>query len=102
MKAKCSLACEFLSRKDYVDLLWTTLSEFPGRLLGGGRSPAAEAPQGHSGGRPVWRTPSLPSPPPGVLVTLWIIDWVGRRKTMALSFLVFSFCSLLLFLCVGR
>uniref|UniRef100_A0A8D2PEL2 Synaptic vesicle 2-related protein n=1 Tax=Zosterops lateralis melanops TaxID=1220523 RepID=A0A8D2PEL2_ZOSLA len=38
----------------------------------------------------------------GVLVTLWIIDRIGRKKTMALSFLVFSFCSLLLFLCVGR
>uniref|UniRef100_A0A8C6YES0 Synaptic vesicle 2-related protein n=1 Tax=Naja naja TaxID=35670 RepID=A0A8C6YES0_NAJNA len=55
VKAKCSLACEFLREKDYIDLLWTTLSEFPGVL-----------------------------------------------KTMALSFLVFAFCSLLLFLCVGR
>uniref|UniRef100_A0A8C9EXW0 SV2 related protein n=1 Tax=Pavo cristatus TaxID=9049 RepID=A0A8C9EXW0_PAVCR len=42
------------------------------------------------------------SPPTGVLVTLWIIDRIGRKKTMALSFFVFSFCSLLLFLCVGR
>ncbi|KAL8180024.1 UNVERIFIED_CONTAM: hypothetical protein K2H54_003681 [Gekko kuhli] len=67
VKAKCSLACEYLTEKDYIDLLWTTLSEFP-----------------------------------GVLVTLWIIDRIGRKKTMALSFLVFSLCSLLLFLCVGR
>ncbi|ETE71635.1 Synaptic vesicle 2-related protein, partial [Ophiophagus hannah] len=67
VKAKCSLACEFLTEKDYIDLLWTTLSEFP-----------------------------------GVLVTLWVIDRIGRKKTMALSFLVFAFCSLLLFLCVGR
>ncbi|EMP37157.1 Synaptic vesicle 2-related protein [Chelonia mydas] len=67
VKAKCSLACEYLTEEDYTDLLWTTLSEFP-----------------------------------GVLVTLWIIDRIGRKKTMALSFFVFSFCSLLLFLCVGR
>ncbi|XP_042297895.1 synaptic vesicle 2-related protein isoform X2 [Sceloporus undulatus] len=67
VKPKCSLACEFLTEKDYIDLLWTTLSEFP-----------------------------------GVLVTLWVIDRIGRKKTMALCFFVFSFCSLLLFLCVGR
>uniref|UniRef100_A0A8D0M5K3 Synaptic vesicle 2-related protein n=1 Tax=Sus scrofa TaxID=9823 RepID=A0A8D0M5K3_PIG len=67
VEAKCSLACEYLSKEDYMDLLWTTLSEFP-----------------------------------GVLVTLWIIDRLGRKKTMALCFVVFSFCSLLLFICVGR
>ncbi|OXB62160.1 hypothetical protein ASZ78_015342 [Callipepla squamata] len=67
VKAKCSLTCEYLTEEDYTDLLWTTLSEFP-----------------------------------GVLVTLWIIDRIGRKKTMALSFFIFSFCSLLLFLCVGR
>ncbi|XP_073917119.1 synaptic vesicle 2-related protein isoform X2 [Castor canadensis] len=67
IEAKCSLACEYLSEEDYMDLLWTTLSEFP-----------------------------------GVLVTLWIIDRLGRKKTMALCFVIFSFCSLLLFICVGR
>ncbi|XP_049645348.1 LOW QUALITY PROTEIN: synaptic vesicle 2-related protein [Suncus etruscus] len=67
VEAKCSLACEYLSKEDYMDLLWTTLSEFP-----------------------------------GVLVTLWIIDRLGRKKTMALCFVVFSLCSLLLFICVGR
>nr|XP_060166161.1 synaptic vesicle 2-related protein isoform X2 [Globicephala melas] len=67
VEAKCSLACEYLSEEDYMDLLWTTLSEFP-----------------------------------GVLVTLWIIDRLGRKKTMALCFVVFSLCSLLLFICVGR
>ncbi|KAG2471405.1 SVOP protein, partial [Polypterus senegalus] len=38
----------------------------------------------------------------GVLITLWIIDRIGRKKTMALSFVVFSSCTLLLFACVGR
>lgn len=46
--------------------------------------------------------PSCPCSLPGVLVTLWIIDRLGRKKTMALCFTVFSFCSLLLFICVGR
>lgn len=32
MEAKCSLACEYLSEEDYMDLLWTTLSEFPGEV----------------------------------------------------------------------
>ncbi|KAG8455704.1 hypothetical protein GDO86_001771 [Hymenochirus boettgeri] len=67
VKPKCSLACEYLTVEDYTDLLWTTLSEFP-----------------------------------GVFVTLWIIDRVGRKKTMAICFIVFSFCALLLLLCVGR
>ncbi|KAB1255571.1 Synaptic vesicle 2-related protein [Camelus dromedarius] len=31
VEAKCSLACEYLSKEDYMDLLWTTLSEFPDR-----------------------------------------------------------------------
>lgn len=37
VEAKCSLACEYLSEEDYMDLLWTTLSEFPGEgPVGGG------------------------------------------------------------------
>ncbi|XP_060238570.1 synaptic vesicle 2-related protein isoform X2 [Meriones unguiculatus] len=67
VEAKCSLACEYLSKEDYMDLLWTTLSEFP-----------------------------------GVLVTLWVIDRLGCKKTMALCFIIFSLCSLLLFICIGR
>eukprot|EP00073_Rattus_norvegicus_P033329 XP_006257789.1 PREDICTED: synaptic vesicle 2-related protein-like [Rattus norvegicus] len=38
----------------------------------------------------------------GVLVTLWVIDRLGRKKTMALCFVIFSLCSLLLFICIGR
>ncbi|XP_043924328.1 synaptic vesicle 2-related protein [Protopterus annectens] len=64
---KCSLECKLLNVTDYTDLLWTTLSEFP-----------------------------------GIIVTLWIIDRIGRKKTMALSFFMFAICALLLFLCVGR
>ena len=27
----CRAACKMLNYKDYIDLLWTTLAEFPGR-----------------------------------------------------------------------
>ncbi|KAI7813263.1 putative synaptic vesicle 2-related protein, partial [Triplophysa rosa] len=63
----CSLECKYLNSDDYKDLLWTTLSEFP-----------------------------------GLLVTLWAIDRLGRRKTMALCFFVFSLCIVPLYGCVGR
>uniref|UniRef100_A0A8C6UZ26 Synaptic vesicle 2-related protein n=1 Tax=Neogobius melanostomus TaxID=47308 RepID=A0A8C6UZ26_9GOBI len=64
---QCSLECKYLNSDDYKDLLWTTLSEFP-----------------------------------GLLITLWAIDRLGRRKTMALCFLVFSLCIIPLYGCVGR
>ncbi|XP_026865121.2 synaptic vesicle 2-related protein isoform X2 [Electrophorus electricus] len=63
----CNLECKYLNPDDYKDLLWTTLSEFP-----------------------------------GLLVTLWVIDRLGRKKTMALCFLVFSICIMPLYACVGR
>lgn len=66
-EVQCSLECKYLNSDDYKDLLWTTLSEFP-----------------------------------GLLVTLWAIDRLGRRKTMALCFLVFSLCIIPLYGCVGR
>ncbi|XP_068167927.1 synaptic vesicle 2-related protein [Antennarius striatus] len=64
---RCSLECKYLNSDDYKDLLWTTLSEFP-----------------------------------GLLVTLWAIDRLGRRKTMALCFFIFSMCMIPLYGCVGR
>uniref|UniRef100_A0A672T540 Synaptic vesicle 2-related protein n=1 Tax=Sinocyclocheilus grahami TaxID=75366 RepID=A0A672T540_SINGR len=67
MEPGCSLECKYLNSDDYKDLLWTTLSEFP-----------------------------------GLLVTLWAIDRLGRRKTMALCFFVFSLCIVPLYACVGR
>uniref|UniRef100_A0A671XGJ9 SV2 related protein n=1 Tax=Sparus aurata TaxID=8175 RepID=A0A671XGJ9_SPAAU len=38
----------------------------------------------------------------GLLVTLWAIDRLGRRKTMALCFFIFSMCIIPLYGCVGR
>ncbi|XP_051521539.1 synaptic vesicle 2-related protein-like [Myxocyprinus asiaticus] len=39
---------------------------------------------------------------PGLLVSLWMIDRIGRRKSMALCFLVFSLCILPLYACTQR
>ncbi|XP_055055431.2 synaptic vesicle 2-related protein isoform X1 [Misgurnus anguillicaudatus] len=39
---------------------------------------------------------------PGLLVSLWMIDRIGRKKTMALSFLIFSVCILPLYACTQR
>jgi len=33
MEPHCRLDCKSLSTKDYTDLLWTTVAEFPGNLL---------------------------------------------------------------------
>ncbi|CAL1616032.1 unnamed protein product [Knipowitschia caucasica] len=67
MELRCNLECKYLNSDDYKDLLWTTLSEFP-----------------------------------GLLVTLWAIDRLGRRRTMALCFFIFILCIIPLYGCVGR
>uniref|UniRef100_A0A8C2CKQ4 SV2 related protein b n=3 Tax=Cyprinus carpio TaxID=7962 RepID=A0A8C2CKQ4_CYPCA len=59
--------CNYLTIHDYVDLLWTTLAEFP-----------------------------------GILVTLWMIDRIGRKKSMAICFLLFSVSILPLYACTHR
>ncbi|RVE65799.1 hypothetical protein OJAV_G00119980 [Oryzias javanicus] len=39
---------------------------------------------------------------PGLLVILLAIDYMGRKKSMALCFFMFSLCVLPLFACIGR
>ncbi|XP_067294853.1 synaptic vesicle 2-related protein isoform X2 [Pseudorasbora parva] len=39
---------------------------------------------------------------PGVLISVWMIDRIGRRKSMALFFLAFSLCILPLYACTQR
>ncbi|XP_072228190.1 synaptic vesicle 2-related protein-like [Leuresthes tenuis] len=39
---------------------------------------------------------------PGLLVILLAIDYIGRKKSMALCFFMFSLCILPLFACIGR
>ncbi|KAI0239633.1 Synaptic vesicle 2-related protein [Lamellibrachia satsuma] len=63
----CSATCKTLTNKDYTDLLWTTLSEFP-----------------------------------GLFITFVIIEWFGRKKTIAIEFIVFSIFVFLLNLCTSR
>ncbi|XP_073696158.1 synaptic vesicle 2-related protein-like [Garra rufa] len=67
MEPRCSFECNNLTFSDYLDLLWTTLAEFP-----------------------------------GILITLWMIDRIGRRKSMAICFLLFSVSILPLYACTQR
>ncbi|XP_026674748.1 synaptic vesicle 2-related protein isoform X2 [Ceratina calcarata] len=53
-KGTCQLDCR-LERSDYIDLLWTTLAEFP-----------------------------------GIFSTIFAIEKIGRRKTMAFQLVMFS------------
>uniref|UniRef100_A0A914VI39 Major facilitator superfamily (MFS) profile domain-containing protein n=1 Tax=Plectus sambesii TaxID=2011161 RepID=A0A914VI39_9BILA len=62
-----SLECHILTREDYMDILWTTLSEFP-----------------------------------GLLITAGVIERIGRKRTMAMEFGVFSCFLFLLFFCLRR
>ncbi|KAM9735210.1 synaptic vesicle 2-related protein-like [Menidia menidia] len=39
---------------------------------------------------------------PGLLVVLLAVDYLGRKKSMALCFFMFSLCVLPLFACIGR
>ncbi|KAL9701755.1 hypothetical protein quinque_005196 [Culex quinquefasciatus] len=53
--------CHPLATTDYMDLLWTTLAEFP-----------------------------------GIFATIYVIEKFGRKKTMALQFLFYAGCVLLI------
>ncbi|XP_039253731.1 synaptic vesicle 2-related protein-like [Styela clava] len=66
-KNECNLSCHKLTSADYVDLLWTTLAEFP-----------------------------------GLFFTLVIINFIGRKKTMALTMVGFAVFCLLLMICSSR
>uniref|UniRef100_A0A1I7YYF8 MFS domain-containing protein n=1 Tax=Steinernema glaseri TaxID=37863 RepID=A0A1I7YYF8_9BILA len=59
--------CRPLVRSDYVDLLSTTLSEFP-----------------------------------GLIITALVIEFLGRKKTMALEFSIYSIFTFLLLFCLDR
>lgn len=67
VEAVCRLECKYLSMKDYVELLLTTVSEIP-----------------------------------GLLVTSFLVEFIGRRFTMSLEFFVFAVFMLLLNFCVKR
>ncbi|XP_026209573.1 synaptic vesicle 2-related protein-like isoform X2 [Anabas testudineus] len=67
IEPSCRLECKYLTSSDYKDLLWTTLSEFP-----------------------------------GLLVILVAVEYIGRKKSMALCFFMFSLFILPLYACIGR
>ena len=59
--------CKVFSRKDYIDIIWTSFGEFP-----------------------------------GVFLTLLLIDFLGRKRTMYACAFVAIACQSLLFLCLNR
>ncbi|XP_064618539.1 synaptic vesicle 2-related protein-like isoform X2 [Lineus longissimus] len=63
----CPAECKMLTTKDYTDLLWTSIAEFP-----------------------------------GLFITAAVIERLGRKKTMAMEFVVFSFFTLLVNMCTSR
>ncbi|XP_031570462.1 synaptic vesicle 2-related protein-like isoform X2 [Actinia tenebrosa] len=69
-KSKAGIAdcgCSLLTMRDYIDMMWTTLAEFP-----------------------------------GIIVTMLIIDYLGRKKTAAIEFLATVIFYVLLMFCSGR
>ncbi|XP_040154942.1 synaptic vesicle 2-related protein [Anopheles arabiensis] len=56
-----TIDCQPLATTDYMDLLWTTLAEFP-----------------------------------GIFATIYVIEKFGRKKTMALQFLFYAGCVLMI------
>lgn len=62
--SKCIPSCKILTTSDYIDLLWTTLAEFP-----------------------------------GIFITVVVIEKLGRKKTMAMEFALFSLSVFPLLIC---
>ncbi|CAK9304000.1 unnamed protein product [Gordionus sp. m RMFG-2023] len=67
LSPSCMLDCHPLQRSDYVDLLWTTLAEFP-----------------------------------GLFSTVFMIEILGRKITIAIEFFAFSIFVFLLNICSNR
>jgi len=75
--------CEMLTTNDYVLLLWTTLAEFPGNvylkyaylMMGTNAECWAE---------------NIIATFLGILLTIFVLDRIGRKKTMAAQFLMFA------------
>ncbi|KAF7283998.1 synaptic vesicle 2-related protein [Rhynchophorus ferrugineus] len=63
----CAADCKQLQTTDYIDLLWTTLAEFP-----------------------------------GIFITILIIERFGRKKTMAVQFVIYAVCCCFLVVCPGK
>ncbi|EDO39285.1 predicted protein, partial [Nematostella vectensis] len=65
--SKADCGCQLLGVEDYVDMMWTTLAEFP-----------------------------------GVIITMFIIDKLGRKYTAALEFVITAVFFFLLIICTDR
>ncbi|KAF4520940.1 hypothetical protein B566_EDAN008915 [Ephemera danica] len=72
----CAADCRPLTTADYMDLLWTTLAEFPGTLTL----------------LTVRR----------IFATIFVIERFGRKKTMAVQFVIFAVCVSFLYICTSN
>ncbi|KAI8783267.1 synaptic vesicle 2-related protein [Biomphalaria glabrata] len=63
----CFLECKSLTKKDYIDLTWTTFAEFP-----------------------------------GLFITAFLLNKIGRKYTMAVELLVFTVVVMLVNICMPR
>ncbi|RZC40912.1 synaptic vesicle 2-related protein [Asbolus verrucosus] len=63
----CAADCKQLQTTDYMDLLWTTLAEFP-----------------------------------GIFITIFTIERFGRKKTMAVQFVIYAICCCFLVVCTEK
>ena len=59
--------CKVFTKKDYMDIIWTSFGEFP-----------------------------------GVIITVFLIDWLGRKRTLYVCALAGIICQSFLFLCLNR
>ena len=92
--AACRIQCTSLDTKDYIDLLWTTLAEFPGKKKLQSKNHVY-----------YWNVTVifyflflfL-----GLFITLIVIEAIGRRWTMASELFIFAFFVSLLSICTTR
>lgn len=83
----CAADCRQLQTTDYMDLLWTTLAEFPGNncsvficILN------------------ISYTHYIT----GIFATIFVIERYGRKKTMAVQFVLYAICSCFLLICTRK
>ena len=110
--------CQLLTFNDYTDMMWTTLAEFPGTCYISGNIQVnfmivklAEKicfrviwPQCDCFHEHFFHFGNILffSFLAAIIVTMFCIERLGRKKTMAIQFLLTALCYFLLFICSGR
>lgn len=83
----CAADCKQLQTTDYMDLLWTTLAEFPGILLLILFKMSQNLKYFYIS---------------GIFATIFVIERFGRKKTMAVQFVAYAICSCFLLICTQK